>query len=102
MARGANAKVVIENKIRDAFGADFIGVADKKLYIQADDGNGEMVQIALSMTCPKIPLSAGGVGEDGLDFDNMPSGGKPTEFKPAEITTEETENIRKMLAELGL
>ena len=32
----------------------------------------------------------------------MPEGGAPTEFKPAEITTEETENIRKMLAELGL
>lgn len=102
MARGATAKVNIENKIREAFGTDFIGVSDKKLYVQADDGNGEMVQIALSMTCPKVPLGAGGAVEGGIDFDNMPSGGSATEFKPAEITTEETENIRKMLAELGL
>ena len=28
--------------------------------------------------------------------------GTPDTFKPAEITSEETENIRKMLAELGL
>lgn len=101
MARGANAKVEVENKIRDAFGVDFIGVADKKLYVQADDGNGEMVQIAISMTCPKVPYMAGGA-EDGLDFANMPATGSATEFKPAEITVEETENIRKMLAELGL
>lgn len=102
MAKGANAKVVIENKIRDAFGKDFIGVYDKKIYVQADDGNGEMVQIAITMTCPKVPMAAGGAAEGGLDFDNMPSGGEATEFKPAEITKEETENIRKMLAELGL
>lgn len=100
MARGANAKVEVENKIRNAFGADFIGVADKKLYVQADDGNGEMVQIAISMTCPKVPMSVN--SEGGIDFDNMPASGAPTEFKPAEITVEETENIKKMLAELGL
>lgn len=44
---------------------------------------------------------AGGA-EGGLDFANMPATGSATEFKPAEITVEETENIRKMLAELGL
>lgn len=101
MAKGAIAKQQVENIIRNAFGSNFLGVADKKIFVQADDGNGEMVNISISLTCPKVPFSSG-VGEDGLDFDNMPSGGKPTEFKPAEITTEETENIRKMLAELGL
>lgn len=101
MARGANAKVQVENIIRDAFGSNFLGTAEKKLYVKADDGNGEMVDIAITLTCPKVPFNSG-VGEDGLDFDNMPSASKPTEFKPAEITTEETENIRKMLAELGL
>lgn len=55
------------------------------------------------MTCPKVPVGVGNQGnEDGIDFENMPAGGVATEFKPAEITQEETENIRKMLAELGL
>ena len=99
-AKGATAKDNVENKIREAFGAEFIGNVDKKLYVWADDG-GEKVQICLTMTCPKIPVGVGGEN-DGIDFDNMPEGGAPTEFKPAEITTEETENIRKMLAELGL
>lgn len=100
MAKGANAKVVVENKIREAFGADFVGNVDKKLYVWADDG-GEKVQICIAMTCPKVPVGVGSDNE-GLDFENMPAGGTATEFKPAEITKEETENIRKMLAELGL
>ena len=100
MAKGSNAKVVVENKIREAFGADFVGVNDKKLYVWADDG-GEKIQVCISMTCPKVPL--GSVVDDvSIDFENMPSGGSATDFKPAEITSEETENIRKMLAELGL
>lgn len=42
-ARGANAKIEVENIIRNAFGKNFVGVAEKKLYVQANDGNGEMV-----------------------------------------------------------
>lgn len=38
MAKGSMAKVVVENKIKEAFGNDFIGVADKKIYVWADDG----------------------------------------------------------------
>lgn len=101
MARGATAKINVENKIREAFGADFAGTVDKKLYVWADDG-GEKVQICISMTCPKVPIGVGTTDENGIDFDNMPEGGAATEFKPAEITKEETENIRKLLSELGL
>lgn len=100
MAKGATAKVNVENKIREAFGADFVGNVDKKIYVWADDG-GEKVQICISMTCPKVPVGVGSEN-NGIDFDNMPAGGSATEFKPAEITNEETENIRKLLTELGL
>lgn len=100
MARGNEAKVFVENKIREAFGDLYVGTVDKKVYVWGME-NGEKVQICLTMTCPKVPVGVGGEN-DGIDFDNMPEGGAPTEFKPAEITTEETENIRKMLAELGL
>ena len=100
MAKGATAKVNVENKIREAFGADFVGNVDKKIYVWADDG-GEKVQICISMTCPKVPVGVGSEN-NGIDFDNMPAEGSATEFKPAEITNEETENIRKLLSELGL
>lgn len=98
-ARGTIAKQIVEDKIRAAFGTDFIGVADKKLYVQADE-NGEKVQIALSLTCPKVPL---GIMENGMDFESgVNIDNTPSTFQPAEITAEETDNIRKMLANLGL
>lgn len=99
MAKGATAKVNVENKIREAFGADFVGNVDKKLYVWADDG-GERVQICFSMTCPKIPVGVGSEN-NGIDFDNMPDGGTHTEFKPAEITDNELENIRELLRKTG-
>ena len=55
MAKGQIAKENVEKKIATAFGEDYIGNFDKKLYVWANDG-GERVQIALSLTCPKTPV----------------------------------------------
>lgn len=87
--KGNIAKTAVENKIKEAFGADFIGIFDKKLYIWADDG-GERVQIALTMTCPKVFIGVDTPVET------------PDTFKPAEITNEERENIQALLDRLGL
>ena len=57
MAKGAVAKTNVINKIAMAFGNDFIGEVDKKVYVWADDG-GEKVQIALALTCPTTQASA--------------------------------------------
>lgn len=106
MARGALAKEYAVKKIAEAFGSDFVGEFDKKVYINCPE-NGEMVQIAIAMTCPKKTIGAIGVATpDGgysntLDFDNE-SPNQPSGFTPAEITPEETENINKLLASLGL
>lgn len=54
-ARGSIAKVNVTETIKDAFGADFVGVSNGKMYVWANDG-GERVQIALAMTCPKTPF----------------------------------------------
>lgn len=101
-ARGSIAKVEVENKIKEAFGSDFAGVADKKIYVWADDG-GERVQIAISMTCPKVYLgefadagptiaATGG----GIDFEaQVPQ-------KAAEVTQEELDRISEMMNKLGL
>lgn len=99
MAHGANAKVVVENKIASAFGEDYIGVYDKKLYVWADDG-GERVQIAISMTCPKTFIGEAGDSNE-MNFNAMATPGQISSFKPAEITKEETDNVNKLLAELG-
>lgn len=58
MSKGAAAKERVTNKIISAFGSDFIAIDDKKkIYVWADD-NGEKVQIALSLTMPKITIEA--------------------------------------------
>lgn len=100
MAKGAIAKTEVENKIRNAFGKDFIGVdtSNKKLYVQAEE-DGEMIQVAITMTCPKTPF----MPENGLNFNNDNSNfGEPDTFQPAEVSSVELDNIRKMIQELGL
>lgn len=57
-----------------------------------------MVQVAIAMTCPKTLFSATG------DADGFPKGDfrEPDVYKPAEITDNELDNVRKMIKELGL
>ena len=67
--------------------------------------NGERVQVAISMTLPSKPVGTDvkPVSTGGLDFASM---GTPvaeaSAFKPAEITEEEKETVRDLMARLGL
>lgn len=106
MARGANAKIQVENIIKEAFGENFAGIADKKLYVWADDG-GERVQIAIAMTCPKTNVDFGETGgfiEPGSTTGTVaPYVGKRVTIEPiVEMTPEEQENIATLIAKLGL
>ena len=105
MARGNLAKENVTKKIAQAFGADYIGEYDKKIYVWGME-NGEKVQIAISLTCPKNPI-----GEidfkaepgDSLNFEDMsaaPIAGGDT--SSAEITDEEKKNIAELMRKLGL
>jgi hypothetical protein len=106
MARGNIAKDLVEKKIITAFGADYVGTADKKIYVQALE-NGEKVQIAISLTCPKVPITVDNTVQIGdYNFeDSTPTvvttsaaGG----FTPAEISDEERANVAALMARLGL
>lgn len=101
MAKGAVAKSKVEDIIRNAFGKDFLGVdpSTKKIYVQAEE-DGEMVNVAIAMTCPKTPFVVDGTStNDGFPVGNY---GTPDTYKPAEITQNELDNVRKMIKELGL
>ena len=107
MAKGSNATVIVEKKIKEAFGNDFIGVADKKIYVWADDG-GERVQIAISMTCPKTgiaggdPIAATDNDPGDWNFEDSPSGVTATPFEPTEVSAEEQAKINDLMTRLGL
>lgn len=107
MAKGSIAKGNVINKIAHIFGNDFIGEYEKKVYVWADDG-GERVQIALSLTCPKVPIEAPG-GSSTMDhsdwnFEDMPvTAAKPID--KAAITADEEKklaDVAAMMERLGL
>jgi hypothetical protein len=104
MARGAIAKQAVVNQLQTAFGQNWIGEYDKKYYVWSQE-NGERVQIAISLTCPKVPVEVSASAQTG-DFnfeDDAPSvvvaaGG----FQPAEITDDERDRVRDLMRTLGL
>lgn len=105
MAKGAIAKENVAKKIAQVFGADFVGEFDKKLYVWSEE-NGEKVQIAIAMTCPKNPvgnIDFSAEPGNSLNFEDMSAGpvagGNATK---AEVTDEEKKNIAELMARLGL
>ena len=103
MARGAEAKKLVVNKIKEIFGDDYVGEFSSKHYVWSKE-NGEKLQIAISLTCPKNPVGEIDMGSafgDGMDFEATPIVAETT-FVPAEITPEEEENLANMMARLGL
>ena len=103
MARGAQAKSKVEQIISSAFKDNFLGIYDKKLYVQAEE-NGEMVQIAISLTCPKTPVV---VSEKPLIFDNKLNFEDGATVIPhpqvqTEISDEERQTVKELMERLGL
>lgn len=93
-AKGTEAKKIAEEKIKEIFGQDFVGVFDKKLIVNIKESSGEMVQIAITMTCPKTL-----VGVDSVKVETNESA--PSEAT-TEFTVDEQANVRKLLASLGM
>ena len=100
MAKGAQAKINVTNKMANLFGEDYIGEVNKKLYVWADDG-GDRVQISIALTCPKTFI-------DAPDKNYVPDNDWSNEDTPvqvpqkAEISAEEKKNIADLMERLGL
>lgn len=98
--KGQIAKDNVINKIAAAFGKDYVGLVDKKVYVWSEE-DGEKIQVCLSLTCPKNPVGVGGE-ENGMNFGSSITSATPDSFNPAEITDKEMENVRNLIKELGL
>ena len=106
MAKGAIAKQNVIKKIQEIFGADFIGEVDKKIYVWTQE-NGDRVQVAISLTCPKTPIEVSGAPipnfSGGMDFESMGVAvAAPASYAPAEISEEEKQTVADLMARLGL
>lgn len=95
-AKGTQAKENVKKNIIESFNKDYIGENSNKLYVWADDG-GQKVQIAISLTCPKVGLDISG---SFVDDGNLAGtyGAEPI----VEITPEEEENIQTLIKKLNL
>lgn len=104
MAKGAIAKQEVIEKIASAFGEDFIGEVDKKIYVWSEE-NGERVQVAIALTCPKVPVNIGNSipTNDSGDWDFSDDAvTTPTPIERAEITPEEKAKVADLMSRLGL
>lgn len=94
--KGAIAKEAVIKKIAAAFGEDYLGEQDKKIYVQAYEG-GEKVQVAISLTCPKNPIG-------GMNFEMIQSAGvmpQPS-IVNTKITEDEQAKINELMNMLGI
>ena len=101
-SKGSIAKEAVVKKIAETFGDDFLGEYQKKYYVKAKE-NGQYVQIAIAMTCPKTPVEDFGsldFGNNELNFEDGETI-KPMK-KTTEISPQEEENLRELMAKLGL
>ena len=104
MAKGTIGKQNVINKMKQAFGADFIGEYDKKIYVYTQV-NGERIQIALSLTCPKVPVAISDnptTGDFNFEDDAPNVVVAAGAYQPAEITKEERERVNDLMKRLGL
>ena len=104
-AKGTIGKQNVIAKIAEAFGKDYIGEHDKKIYVWTQE-NGERIQIAISMTCPKTMIDVGDANAEvevpGGDFDWSMDTPAPPKPAPAEISQEEKDTVAELMAKLGL
>jgi hypothetical protein len=113
IARGNFAKEEVIKKIIECFGQTNAFVYDKKLYVNTKE-DGMPIQVCLTLTCPKTMVTPSGgttapeeppksAFSGGFDFETMGTAtAEPEPFKPAEITQEERDNVRALMARLGL
>lgn len=104
MAKGTIGKQNVINKIKQAFGADFIGEYDKKIYVWTQE-NGERIQIALSLTCPKVQVAVSDApvaGDFNFEDDAPSTVVAASAYQPADISDEERARVNDLMAKLGL
>lgn len=103
MAKGNQAKQNLINAFIKANPESYIGEVDKKHYFWSEE-DGEKVQVAISLTCPKVYI--GEAPKTTVSFGGGHSFGESnTVVVPtptAEISEEEKDNIAKLMKELGL
>ena len=94
--RGDTARAEVYEKITTAFGDDFVGVVDKKIYVTANE-DGEKIQFAITITMPKNQIT-----KTNFDFSDNETKKVESFETNVEISDKEKEDIKKLMQELNL
>ncbi len=97
-AKGSVAKATIEEKLKNLYTIDYIGKEGNKIYVWESDGT-EKVQIAITLTCPKVQLD---VPQPGATLEEYTANGIVSASGNKEITEEEKSKLETMLERLNL
>ena len=105
MAKGAVAKENVVNIVKQAFGENYVGDDGKKFYVWSEEG-GEPVQVAIALTCPKVPYGTdatpAGAVKVNNGFDWSMGSQEQAPASQVEITEDEKANIARLMESLGL
>lgn len=94
--KGQVAKEQAINRIKEAFGNDFIGLYEKKVYVWGQE-NGERMQIALALTIPKNPINVATNSPDSSNDTPTAASSSPTE-----MTEEDKNKVKELMRKLGV
>lgn len=101
--RGDLAKQSAIATIQEAFGEGFVGLIDKKLYVNVKDGpNGEVVQLSITLTMPKTPVNASAVPVSAPTGDSNAAAWESTPATPTELSSEDKAKVADLCARLGI
>ena len=101
--RGDLAKQSAIATIQEAFGEGFVGLIDKKLYVNVKDGpNGEVVQLSIALTMPKTPVNASAVPVSAPTGDSNAAAWESTPATPTELSSEDKAKVADLCARLGI
>lgn len=101
--RGEVAREKVKDTIISAFGSNFVDIQDKKIYVQAQDGSGEMIQFAIAITMPKTPIACG--TQESHDWTGNEVSPAPVQVSApasAKVSAEDEEKIAKLMKQLGI
>lgn len=101
--RGDLAKQSAIATIQEAFGEGFVGLIDKKLYVNVKDGpNGEVVQLSITLTMPKTPVNASAVPVSAPTGDSNAAAWESTPATPTELSSEDKAKVADLCKKLNI
>lgn len=85
------AKQLATDIIVKAFGDAFIGISDKKIFVEVRAPDGDTQQVSIALACSKTPLSKA----------EQPAAAPAQEPSP-QAFAQESENIKKLMESLNI